>query len=228
MIDLTNILYIAFRLAPFILVCFFVLESILNWDLKGIMYLFGLLVTCIVVVMFGNIVEHFNTATPATTTTVTTAAATAAATKLIKCNTFAIGKNGAKLSPKLPLSTTVFSYTFFYLLMFIINSASTHPGGWAAKGARRVDPQTLNDAMQQNVPTLILFPLLIIIDVIWNMMSGCAEIQNIVITIIISAVMGICWALIISATKNVQLQYLSNKNVCSRPSKTLYRCTVKT
>ena len=34
-IDITNVSYLSFRMAPFIIVCFFILQSLLNWDLKG-------------------------------------------------------------------------------------------------------------------------------------------------------------------------------------------------
>ncbi len=223
MIDLTNIFYIAFRLAPFILVCFFVLESILNWDLKGIIYLFGLLVTTSIVVMSNAGIHRMRGEDDPTDK-----ASDDMVNNIVKCNTFAIGPNGDKLSKYLPLSTAVFSYTFFYLLIFIIGLASDKPKGMTASGVN-YKLSKLNSAMQQNAPTMIIFPLLIIIDLIWNMMSGCAKIQYIVATIVISGIMGIIWGLIISSTGNAQLQYInrSDLGVCSRPSKTLYRCKPK-
>ena len=228
MIDLTNIFYIAFRLAPFILVCFFVLESILNWDLKGIIYLFGLLVTCSIVVMSNSGIHRMQGENVQTTDTASDIKSVDIVNNLVKCNTFAIGPNGEKLSKYLPLSTAVFSYTFFYLLIFIIGLASNAPKGMTAPGVQ-YKLGKLNSAMQQNAPTMIIFPLLIIIDLIWNMMSGCAKIQYIVATILLSGVMGIIWGLIISSTGNAQLQYInrSDLGVCSRPSKTLYRCKPK-
>ncbi len=226
MIDLTNIFYIAFRLAPFILVCFFVLESILNWDLKGIIYLFGLLVTCSIVVMSNAGIHRMQGENDQTTGP--NGSNSTVIDNLVKCNTFAIGPNGEKLSKYLPLSTAVFSYTFFYLLIFIVGLASNAPKGMATPGVH-YKLGKLNSAMQQNAPTMIIFPLLIIIDLIWNMMSGCAKIQYIVATILLSGVMGIIWGLIISSTGNAQLQYInrSDLGVCSRPSKTLYRCKPK-
>ena len=42
--NLINILYMFFRLAPFIIVSYFTLQSIFNQDLKGVIYLIGLLI----------------------------------------------------------------------------------------------------------------------------------------------------------------------------------------
>ena len=48
-IDLIKIVYLFFRLAPIIIVSYFTLSSIFNNDLKGIVYLAGLLLTCMIV-----------------------------------------------------------------------------------------------------------------------------------------------------------------------------------
>ena len=48
-LNLINILYLFFRMAPFVIVSYFSLQSILNQDLKGLIYLIGLIVTSFVV-----------------------------------------------------------------------------------------------------------------------------------------------------------------------------------
>jgi hypothetical protein len=53
-LNLTTIGYLFFRLAPFILVCFFSLASLFNQDFKGLVYLIGLIITCAVFILFGN------------------------------------------------------------------------------------------------------------------------------------------------------------------------------
>ena len=40
--NIINILYMFFRLAPFIIVSYFTLQSIFNQDLKGVIYLIGI------------------------------------------------------------------------------------------------------------------------------------------------------------------------------------------
>ena len=54
-VNILNIGYTAFRLSPFIVVCFFTLESFLNWNLTGIVYLFGLLFACTGNILCSNI-----------------------------------------------------------------------------------------------------------------------------------------------------------------------------
>ena len=53
-IDLFSFLYIAFRFAPFILVSYFTLSSVFNQDLKGFVYLGGLLIACFIAVLVSN------------------------------------------------------------------------------------------------------------------------------------------------------------------------------
>ena len=221
-IDLYNVSYLAFRLAPFILVCFFTLESVLNWNLKGIVYLFGLLFACFITTMAGSIFPHnsINVTMVGATTPSTTQTSNI-------CNTISLGTGGSVLS-KLPLSTAVFSYTFFYLLTFIINMASGGKG-FNTKKNNQIRLQDLNTAMRQNAPTMLLFPLLILIDAGWIIMNGCNEWINILAALIISGVIGIIWATILVAAKNPDLLYVSRSlgDVCNRPSTTAFRCRIK-
>ena len=53
-INLVSIVYLFFRLAPFIIVCFFTLNSIINQDLRGLMYLCGLLLLVFAVFISPN------------------------------------------------------------------------------------------------------------------------------------------------------------------------------
>lgn len=208
MIDITNIIYLAFRLAPFILVCFFTLESFLNWNLKGIIYLFGLLFACVTVTLCSVLV------TPHTIPTTNNI-----------CNLITIGQNASYIS-QLPLSSAVFSFTLFYLLTFIINVGYAHAEASKA-GVDHISKITaVSKSAAQNGPILALFPILIIIDSAWNTIYGCSNPANIVMAIVISGIIGVLWALIITSTKNPNLFYISNYvgDVCSRPTKTKFRC----
>ena len=216
-VDLYNVSYLAFRLAPFILVCFFTLESVLNWNLKGIVYLFGLLFACFITTMASSIF-------PNNSSNDTTAGVVGSTQTSNICNTISLGTGGSVLS-SLPLSTAVFSYTFFYLLTFIINMASGGKGFNTTKN-NNIRLQDLNTAMRQNAPTMLLFPLLILIDAGWIIMNGCNEWINILVALIISGIIGILWATILVAAKNPDLLYVSRSlgDVCNRPSTTAFRC----
>ena len=64
-INIISILYIAYRLAPFIIVSYFSLSSIFNQDLKGLIYLSGLLITCFMAIIVGNAgSSHFRINSP--------------------------------------------------------------------------------------------------------------------------------------------------------------------
>jgi hypothetical protein len=95
--------YLFFRLAPFILVCFFTLASFFNQDFKGLVYLIGLIFACFSTMMIGNslpIVQPENT------------------NEL--CNIITIG--GTPDYSKLPLGQSIFGYTFAYLMFIILNN----------------------------------------------------------------------------------------------------------
>ena len=52
-INFTTLFYLFLRLAPFVLVCFFSLLSIFNFDLKGIVYLVGVIFTMLISIILG-------------------------------------------------------------------------------------------------------------------------------------------------------------------------------
>jgi len=81
-----------------------------------------------------------------------------------------------------------------------------------------------------NLPTLILFPLLILGDLIWNVKNNCFKPTGVVLSIIVGGGIGALWAHIIDSLKQSKLQYFnmtSDKTVCQRPSKQLFKCTFK-
>ena len=82
-----------------------------------------------------------------------------------------------------------------------------------------------------NLPTLILFPLLIIGDSLWNLKNNCFKSTGIFLSITCGFLTGLLWASIIDYIKQPKLQYFnvgSDKTVCNRPSKQLFKCTFKT
>ena len=100
--SLVSLVYLFFRLAPFILVCFFVLGSIINSEAKGFVFLVGLIFALAMnfasVKVFDNLISA-----PDHTPEV--------------CHFFTI--EGMAIT-KVSLSIAIFSYTFFYLLYPIV------------------------------------------------------------------------------------------------------------
>ena len=104
--NIINILYMFFRLAPFIIVSYFTLQSIFNQDLKGVIYLIGLLVASVVTVILGNILQKFSPPEGLMPTDYSK----------IRCTQLTLGKS--QPISILPLSQTVFGYTLSYLSYF--------------------------------------------------------------------------------------------------------------
>ena len=102
--NLSNILYIAFRLAPFLLVSFFTMSSIFNYEYKGLIYLVGLLLTSAIAIglsrnaIFENLSSSNNS-------------------ELFICNSLTLTSTGPLSN--IPLSILVSTYTFAYLMYFI-------------------------------------------------------------------------------------------------------------
>jgi len=88
-----SLFYLFYRLAPFILVCFFVLGSIINSDAKGFMYLIGLIFTCVLAIGVTSSSDDSITPSPAC--------------ENLKMNGFVSNT---------PIGMVIFSYTFFYLV----------------------------------------------------------------------------------------------------------------
>ena len=191
-LNIISIFYLFFRLAPFIITAYFALQSIFNQDLKGLIFLVGLLITAFLTIFIGNVLpqsekDQINLSTYAQAI----------------CNQLTLGATGP--ISRLPLSQTVYGYTLAYLSYFI----------------------GTNNLVSQNIPTFIMFPILIIGDIFWSSSNGCSTNIMLITSLIIGGIIGTLWAMIIEGTKVPGLAYfsgISNKDVCSRPTKSLYRC----
>jgi hypothetical protein len=93
--------HLANRIGPLILVAFFVLSSVFNSDIKGLLFVGLLLVNCFITVAVGNVLPEF----------VPPEASRGA------CYGFTLTSNGP-LS-RLPLSFNVYMFTFFYMVYII-------------------------------------------------------------------------------------------------------------
>jgi hypothetical protein len=104
-IDFIKITYLFFRLSPFIIVCYFTLLSVFNQDAKGLIYLAGLLMTCMIVSSVGEIpgIKMVD----------------ANQDKSDECKVTYLGVSDEAISKTLPLSMAVLSYTYWYLFVII-------------------------------------------------------------------------------------------------------------
>ena len=226
--DLFGLLYLFFRLSPFIIASFFSLISVFNSDLKGFIYLVGLIFATALTMGIGNSIQTYvfpdfpdtkpatNSGSTGTLVQPTTINPIHGVGKFAMfggqvnttgippvCNTLSLG--GFSGFSKVPLSTAVLSYTFFYLVYTI----GQH-----------------NMALY-NIPTLILFPLLILSDMGWNIQNGCYPVIACVLSLIVAGGLGVLWSFIVSIYMP-KMQYLivgSNREMCMRPSDQTLICT---
>jgi len=195
-ISIQAILHLFFRLAPFILVCFFTLYSIFNKNVKGIIYLAGLLLTCFFTVLVGNIDIFQHTEKngfPATSNNA--------------CRMIEFSETGP--ISYLPLGQTVLAYTLFYVGFPIIMTDFTNG--------------TFNT---QNVTTLAFFILLIGADLIWNVSRNCFSLVSLLTSSTIGVAGGLAWGYTIQQSgSNLQL-FRSNttSKTCDTNDKKVNRC----
>jgi hypothetical protein len=186
-LNIVNLIYLFFRLSPFIIVSYFALQSIFNQDFKGLIYLVGLLMASVTTIVVGNVM-------PKQDVPVLSQA---------KCNMLTLG--ASEPLSRLPLSQTVFGYTLAYLSYFI----------------------GVNNLQSQNIATFVIFPLIVVADFMWSTSNGCSSPEFLLTSLIIGGLIGVLWAMIIDSTKVADFTYFSginNKDVCSQPSRSMYRC----
>jgi len=182
--------YLFFRLAPFILTCFFTLSSLFNQDFKGVVLLIGLLIACFIGSVVGRLV-NFKSPPEAVNNEF--------------CNMISLG-HVTNIS-QLPLGQVIISYIFIYLVMFI----------------------SLNKVALQNIATLVFFPLLIILDALWNVNKSCFTIQQILFAIFVGVAVGSLWGWIIFKYGSPKIQYyigFTDKQVCGKPQRNTFKCNV--
>ena len=247
-LNLGTFLFLFLRIAPFILVCFFTLSSIFNSDLRGIVYLFGLLWAIMMSFLVGNNMS-FNDVNPDDKSAV--------------CD-FVLFGGGQNAS--IPVGETVLGFTFFYLFTTLILKDQTYVGktmnfdnipNVPSLGNCFVTPWQMLSLdflkfipsiftnipnLKENLSTIIFFVVLILFDIFWNTNifswlknimqlpnSYCYTTSQTGMAYFIGIIIGILWSNIIFNMKSPELQYFpeyKNNEVCKKASPTKYKCKV--
>lgn len=220
-LNLIDLPYLIFRISPIIIVSFFVFQSFLLQDLKGVIYIAGLLITCILTIFVNNFVSM-------------SSESELNANKSPVCTTITIGTNGQHYS-NIPLNLVTYSFTFCYLFIFIINLANKNPSKGILEKSK-ITQKSLINALQQNIPVLLFFPALICAEMYWTGINQCISDDPSTFfayslgAIVLGGLGGVVWAVLVTSLGVQKLQYIvsQREDVCSRPAKTLFRCKPKT
>jgi hypothetical protein len=117
------------------------------------------------------------------------------------------GRNGVAAAGYGSTGQAIFGYTFAYLMFIILK----------------------HKLVLQNLPTVIFFPIMIAVDILWNMNNNCYSLVQLLVSLTIGGLIGYLWGYVINKTKMTQLQYfnqISGKQACTRPSKSTFKCNV--
>jgi hypothetical protein len=199
-LNLKALLYVAFRFAPFILVSYFIVSSIFNADIRGIVFLGMLLLNCVITISVGNMLSDmpFMMVSPATRN------------KYGTCNTMNL-TSGGPLSRVLPLNINVFAFTFGYL-------------------ANLLDTPDNKQLVIRNIPMIIVFSVIIIAQFIWSLSNGCASVGGLLLSLGMGFGLGWGFSKAIVQSGISDLQFfngIKNEEVCTKMSDELFNCTVE-
>lgn len=186
--NLASLLYLFFRFAPFLIVGYMTMGSIITGQIRGFVYLIGLCfsMVCTFLVM-SSFESHLSESS-------------------LLCKNFSL--NGM-VNNKVPLGLAIISHTFFYLVYTI------------AKYRLEV----------YNLPVLIVFPILLIAEIFWNLQNGCFSVMQCLIALILAGGLGVLYSVIIDELKMPKLQFLSagsTREVCNMPQKQKFKCVTTT
>jgi len=193
---LLRVFYLFLRMSPFIIVCYFILLSIFNKDIKGVIYLAGLMFAAIIVKQAGDLslfgADNKN-----------------GITNIKMCNLTSLGTSDKLFSKHAPLGVMVLFFTFAYLLTAMISHSSTEI-----------------NLLSDNLPTIILFLILIVAECRFQYNYSCFGTRYISYTGLMSVILGIGWAMVVENNGFGALQYfngMSSAQTC-KTSKKIYTC----
>lgn len=119
------------------------------------------------------------------------------------CNFLSLG--GFSSFSAVPLGLAILCYTFAYLLWSIV----------------------LYHLELYNIPTLVIFPILIGSDIFWNSSNNCYPIMGCLVSLVVAGGIGVLWGWIVQ-TRMPEYQYMilgSNAQMCLQPSKQTFICS---
>jgi hypothetical protein len=197
--DLSDFVFMIYRILPFIMVSYFVISSFLGNDFSGFLVFLGILFSSSITIIISNALKTQIWNSVKSSDSKETDEAAGLMKHFERCNIIMIGDKPLSF---LPLSTHTYSFVLGYFIM-VLNMSRT--------------PFLLNWIL------LSVLSLLIVYDIYYNL-KACAGIY-VWIPVIVGFVSGLLWAIIIGK-KNHMIPKKAN-TTCSMNSSKNYKCTLK-
>ena len=219
-LNISTFMYLFVRLLPFILVCFFSISSIFSNDVKGIVYLCGLLLTVGIGFMASALIGMFTQNLKETDESIGIISGDEESNnkKDLICKILSLGFS----SLTIPIGELITSFTFIYLLATMILTSTDD-----------------SNVVSNNIPTIIFFSILMIIQLVFSnkFLSNYFNLGNIichptqysVLSLTIGGLIGWLWAFTIISTETEELHYYNtydNNEKCKATTSGNYKCKV--
>jgi hypothetical protein len=205
-LNFATLILLFLRLSPFVILCFFSISSIFNSDLKGVVYLAGVLLAAGISLMSQGFISSKSD------------------NKDDICDIISIGSG---MFSNIPLGGTILGFTFMYLLQTMIQTDAEFPG---LKTTERNWPTILFFII------LIFFDLVLnthLFTAVKNLLNlpltACYSGIQSAVAYGIGIIAGLIWSTIIYTAKSPELMYFSkykNNESCSKVSNKTFKCKV--
>lgn len=178
------------KIAPIFIIFYFILDSIMQVNIKGFTFIIGLIFTVVLTTLIGNNISFLNKEEPN------------------KDFCFPISINNYINISNLPLSQSIFGFTFLYLLI----------------------PALKYQFMGYNTILFILFLFLIGSDMILLNKYKCFNMKQIIFSLFVGSIIGIMYisVLLSSNVKNIiYIPGIPQSQTCDLPKRKGYKCKIR-
>lgn len=213
-INISTFMYLFMRLCPFILVCFFTIGSIFNNDLKGIVYLMGLIFAIGVIIIISSTIKQW-------LPTFFNISSEAAICKIVSF--------GSSEFSQIPIGSSIIIFTFIYLLSNMIHVSideETYLVGYNWPTVVFFSILILADLYNNtNIGNVVNKWF----NAEYTDLPYCYDWKTTGIAYVVAGLLGWAWLEIIRLSETPELLYFSkykNNEKCEKVSETQYKCRV--
>jgi hypothetical protein len=229
-LSIATLAYLFLQLSPFIIVSYFSLSSVFNRDIKGIIFLFGLIFNLTLFYGIMSLIKPF-------WTDLKIEGVFQLFDTNLPCASFDSGFNKIL---EMPVNTSILSFTFWYIMFTLIELDMKEIGV-----KHGMDPDMANRKWRANFPTpfihnnwpvISMLIILLVANIGFNFVidptqdkTACFTLFQHIVTLAISGCLGIAWSAFIRSTKTPELQYFSkykNNENCKKASSKEFKCKI--